>query len=135
MTGAHTVGDISCAQCGSVLGWKYIHAENEDQKYKVGKFILETKRVCRASTWETSDQVDEEGLIDGLRRDSIRRRSSAAICPPSELRVQPVEEEVEFDSEDEDECEALFLGLWTKQMAGKLRKGKAKEFARGAPVE
>jgi hypothetical protein len=35
VTGAHTVSDLSCAQCGSVLGWKYISAEDETQKYKV----------------------------------------------------------------------------------------------------
>ncbi|KAF2267438.1 yippee-like protein, partial [Lojkania enalia] len=45
VTGAHTVSDISCRNCGSVLGWKYVDAEEESQRYKVGKFILETKRV------------------------------------------------------------------------------------------
>ena len=39
-----------------------------------------------------------------------------------------VEEEVEFDSQDEDECEELFMGIWTPQGAAKRREGKA--FAR-----
>ncbi|GIZ48855.1 hypothetical protein CKM354_001189900 [Cercospora kikuchii] len=127
VTGAHTVGDISCSQCGSVLGWKYIHAEDESQKYKIGKFILETKRVCRSSTWETIDTVDEQGLLDDVRRDSLRRRSSAAACPPTELTMP--KEELEFDSEDEDEREALFLGMWTPQLAGRIRREKARDFA------
>ncbi|KAM3413495.1 Protein yippee-like 1 [Cercospora zeina] len=129
VTGAHTVGDISCSQCGSVLGWKYIHAEDESQKYKIGKFILETKRVCRSSTWETTDTVDEAGLLDDVRRDTMRRRSSAAACPPSELPIP--REDLEFDSEDEDEREALFLGMWTPQLAGRIRTQKAREFVEG----
>lgn len=108
VTGAHTVGDISCSQCGSVLGWKYVSAENEDQKYKVGKFILETKRVCRSSTWE-------EG----------------AVKPT--LLPKDISEEIAFDSQDEDECDALFAGQWTPQYAKSVRREKRslnREFGR-----
>ncbi|ORY15967.1 Yippee/Mis18, partial [Clohesyomyces aquaticus] len=45
VTGAHTVSDIKCRGCETVLGWKYVAAEEESQRYKVGKFILETRRV------------------------------------------------------------------------------------------
>jgi hypothetical protein len=139
VTGAHTVGDISCAHCGSVLGWKYIAAENEEQKYKVGKFILETKRVCRSSRWEdeTRSPFDEDEIIEGMRRDSIMRRRRGSACgssspPPMELKGK--EGGVEFDSDDEDECEALFLGLWTPQTAMKLRRNKAREMVRNAAM-
>ena len=99
VTGAHTVSDISCALCGSGLGWKYVAADEEGQRYKVGKFILETKRVCRAVEWEGGagegeDQVGKEG------------------------------EEVEFDSQDEDECEDLFAGVWSPQLARRRRRGR-----------
>ncbi|KIY69674.1 yippee-like protein [Cylindrobasidium torrendii FP15055 ss-10] len=40
-TGAHTVSDIYCVKCNTTLGWKYIHAYEQSQKYKEGKFILE----------------------------------------------------------------------------------------------
>ena len=33
ITGLHTVADISCTTCGSVLGWKYEYAFEESQKY------------------------------------------------------------------------------------------------------
>ena len=33
----HTVADVSCAQCNTMLGWVYVRAEAEDQKYKEGK--------------------------------------------------------------------------------------------------
>ena len=120
MTGAHHVGDISCAQCGSVLGWKYVAATEEGQQYKVGKFILETKRVCRSSTWETEDEFGDEGRRAGLV--GARRRSSTV--PPSEMPKVREEDEVEFDSQDEEECEDLFMGVWTPQLAAKKRKDK-----------
>ncbi|KAG8649431.1 hypothetical protein MANES_08G091500v8 [Manihot esculenta] len=41
MTGMHTVVDIFCVGCGSILGWKYEYAHEKGQKYKEGKFILE----------------------------------------------------------------------------------------------
>ncbi|GAB7347591.1 hypothetical protein MBLNU459_g4471t1 [Dothideomycetes sp. NU459] len=115
VTGAHTVSDISCAQCGSVLGWKYVAAEEEAQRYKVGKFILETKRVCRSSCWEGDD--DDAAALEAGGTRAARRAAPIA------------EEEVEFDSQDEDECEDLFMGVWNPQVAAKRRKTKA-SFAR-----
>jgi hypothetical protein len=35
-----------------------------------------------------------------------------------------LDDEVEFDSQDEDECEVLFSGTWTPQMAAQMRKAK-----------
>lgn len=40
-TGLHTVKDISCSRCRSVLGWKYEKAYEQSQRYKEGKYILE----------------------------------------------------------------------------------------------
>ena len=107
MTGMHTVADIRCAgeTCGSVLGWKYVAAEDESQKYKVGKFILECGRVVRVSTWEDGNEdVGEAG-----------RGGSG---------TKARDEEVEFDSQDEDECEDLFMGVWTPERARKRRRAK-----------
>jgi hypothetical protein len=118
VTGAHTVGDISCAQCGSVLGWKYIAAAEEPQRYKVGKFILETKKVCRSSNWEGEDDGE---VMDG------RRRKSSLAMPPDFIGQVVVEDEAEFDSQDEDECEDLFMGVWTPQLAARRRRGKIVE--------
>lgn len=52
VTGMHVVADITCATCGVKIGWKYVDAREEAQKYKVGKFILETERVALHRTWE-----------------------------------------------------------------------------------
>ncbi|KAK9069966.1 hypothetical protein SSX86_010364 [Deinandra increscens subsp. villosa] len=45
MTGMHTVVDIFCVGCGSIVGWKYEAAQDKQQKYKEGKFILERFKV------------------------------------------------------------------------------------------
>ena len=36
MTGEHICADLMCQHCDSLIGWKYISATSEDQKYKVG---------------------------------------------------------------------------------------------------
>ncbi|KAG6643390.1 protein yippee-like [Carya illinoinensis] len=45
ITGLHTVVDIFCVGCGSILGWKYEAAHEKSQKYKEGKYILERFKV------------------------------------------------------------------------------------------
>ncbi|XP_073225220.1 protein yippee-like isoform X2 [Cicer arietinum] len=45
MTGLHTVADIFCVGCGSIVGWKYETAHEKGQKYKEGKSVLERSVV------------------------------------------------------------------------------------------
>jgi hypothetical protein len=66
MTGRHTVRDIFCTSCQTVLGWKYVRkrmslrgllsavltadhlkekAFEDSQKYKEGKYILEVSQA------------------------------------------------------------------------------------------
>ncbi|KAI8143317.1 yippee-like protein [Fennellomyces sp. T-0311] len=40
-TGFHTIRDVHCGKCCTVLGW--IKAFNDDNKYKEGKCVLEKK--------------------------------------------------------------------------------------------
>lgn len=72
-------------------------AAEESQKYKIGKFILETRRVVKSGNWE-DNAIDEE------------------------RQVQTHDNDIEFDSQDEDECEDLFSGIWTPQLAKRRRK-------------
>ncbi|CAN9126379.1 hypothetical protein AA0120_g6501 [Alternaria tenuissima] len=102
VTGAHTVSDISCRSCGSVLGWKYVDAAEDSQKYKVGKFILETKRIVKGAEWDESMNEEDNGMVPDKN-----------------------DQDIEFDSQDEDECEDLFSGIWTPQLAAKRRKRRA----------
>ena len=113
VTGAHTVSDVSCAFCGSVIGWKYDSAEEEAQRYKVGKYILETKKTFESSCWEGEGFSDGAGALDDGPNG-------------------PHAENVEFDSQDEDECEDLFAGVWSPTMA--LRRRKRKRFGKDASI-
>ncbi|KAI4651035.1 hypothetical protein J4E93_003394 [Alternaria ventricosa] len=71
------------------------------EKYKVGKFILETKRVVKGAEWDESVEEEDNGMV--LEKEG----------------------EIEFDSQDEDECEDLFSGIWSPQLASKRRKRRA----------
>ncbi|KAH6644443.1 yippee zinc-binding/DNA-binding /Mis18, centromere assembly-domain-containing protein [Boeremia exigua] len=109
VTGAHTVSDISCRACGSVLGWKYVHAEEETQRYKVGKYILETRRVVKyGNEWEDADAEVEAGASRSVEDEGDAQE----------------DEEVQFDSQDEDECEDLFSGMWSPELARRRRRNK-----------
>ena len=45
ITGVHTVADIYCNSCKTVVGWKYEAAFEDSQEYKVGKFIIEKVHI------------------------------------------------------------------------------------------
>jgi len=105
VTGLHTVGDISCRICNAVLGWKYIAAEEDSQRYKVGKFILETKKIVRVGGWEGDE---DDGVFGEMKE------------------AEGGDGTVVFDSEDEEECEDLFLGIWSESLAKKRRKDRMK---------
>ncbi|CAN1853660.1 Protein yippee-like At3g08990, partial [Linum perenne] len=59
MTGWHTVVDISCVGCGSIVGWKYEAAHDMNQMYKVGKFIIERFKVLGPDGNVFEDQQEE----------------------------------------------------------------------------
>lgn len=109
------VADICCGICSRKLGWKYVDAKEESQKYKVGKFILETERVVTHRSWE--DVTISEGLelmdeMAGEEEEAARGKKDGDGQEQSE---------VEFDSEDDEECEAVFAGLWDAETAAKRR--------------
>jgi len=106
LTGTHVVADVSCVVCSAVLGWKYVDAREEGQMYKIGKFILETKRVVRGVCWEDGD-VEREGEGEGME----------------DIGEGEEDEVVVFDSDDEEECEDLFAGVWD---AGVVKKRRAR---------
>lgn len=114
------MSDVSCAFCGSVLGWKYDGAEEESQRYKVGKFILETKKIYSSSCWE------DGGWDDLTQRDvhGVHSEEPEDGSPDWEHGVH-----IEFDSQDEDECDDLFAGLWSPGLASRRRQTRKFERA------
>lgn len=104
VTGWHVVADITCGTCCKKLGWKYVDAKETSQHYKIGKFILETKRVISHRTWG-------DAPLDGCRDGQDL----------AEIDDAKDDDQISFDSEDEDECEDLFAGVWDAESAAKRR--------------
>ena len=47
MTGLHRVRSIKCKKCEVTVGWTYVFAYAESEKYKEGKFIIERHYVAK----------------------------------------------------------------------------------------
>ncbi|KAI1306195.1 yippee-domain-containing protein [Xylaria venustula] len=114
VTGAHVVADIQCATCHAKIGWKYVEAKEESQKYKIGKFILETHRTVDHASWE-------DVMADELPQLDFEQEPTYAENNKDGDGADPVV----FDSGDEDECEDLFAGIWDAKIAELRRKLKA----------
>ncbi|KAK1777039.1 yippee zinc-binding/DNA-binding /Mis18, centromere assembly-domain-containing protein [Copromyces sp. CBS 386.78] len=146
VTGQHTVADITCAVCGTKLGWKYVDAKEGSQKYKVGKFILESARVVTFRSWEDYSPCDLDGtsgdttgkngnreMVKGAAAGGKRKQmkeaeageEEAAAVKSQEQEQEPVSPTaVVFDSDDDSECDDIFAGVWDAETVAKKRKGK-----------
>lgn len=51
ITGLHVVCDLYCSCCKNIVGWKYVDAQEETQKYKIGKYILEKAKIKKESNF------------------------------------------------------------------------------------
>ena len=63
ITGLHTIRDVSCLSCGLKLGWTYVRAFEQDQKYKENKTILE-RAVLEKNVGAGSDGVPHDSSDD-----------------------------------------------------------------------
>jgi hypothetical protein len=52
LTGLHTVADVSCDVCHTIVGWKYEYAFEASQKYKEGKYIIEKVKIAKENLWD-----------------------------------------------------------------------------------
>lgn len=123
VTGVHTVADINCTTCGSVLGWKYIAAEDATQQYKVGKYVLETKRITVSSCWDFEDDLPSSSTPPIHEIHPTPLTESPFVTDMQRKNNLPNNDlyKVEFDSQDEDECEDLFEGIWSPDLARRHR--------------
>ncbi|KAH8841215.1 hypothetical protein MCOR27_004577 [Pyricularia oryzae] len=112
-TGAHVVADINCLRCGIKVGWKYIDAREPSQRYKIGKFILETSHVVVFRDWGADD-----GSMGASADDVVTER------------LEQPRDSAEFDSEDEDECDELFSGTWDPHTSAIRKRAKEEASAR-----
>ncbi|ROW00771.1 hypothetical protein VMCG_06566 [Cytospora schulzeri] len=138
VTGAHVVADITCATCGVKIGWKYVDAREQSQKYKVGKFILETERVVLHRSWEdvlageegappghfysSSAPAGSSSMGGGRKVSCSSDKSGGGVDEEDERGCSgESEEEVAFNSDDEDECEDIFAGVWDAATVARRR--------------
>ena len=47
ITGPHVIADIYCQRCNTVVGYRYVKAYAESQKYKERKFLLEKAKITK----------------------------------------------------------------------------------------
>lgn len=112
---------MSCSFCATLLGWKYEGAEEEGQRYKIGKFILETRRIRAESCWEMGGVGggggggrggwDGEEEQDNNNNKKKKKKGEGVGS--------------EFDSGDEDQCEDLFSGVWSEALMRRRREARA----------
>jgi hypothetical protein len=136
VTGAHVVADISCAMCGTKIGWKYVQATEQSQKYKEGKYILETQRVVAFRSWEDIENVPGVNASNSRADSATSRRTSylrKSVDSENSSNVGKSEDDdpnqgIVFDSEDEEECEDIFAGTWDPAVVSKRRQKKVSRF-------
>ncbi|TVU48767.1 hypothetical protein EJB05_00039 [Eragrostis curvula] len=81
-TGMHSVCDIFCVTCGSILGWKYLAAFEKNERYKEGKFILESKQSdAKGKQCSVKDIADRASFNnEGARWWALLSLLSELIC-------------------------------------------------------
>ena len=93
------VADIYCNACDTRLGWKYIDAFEESQKYKEGKYILEKAMILKDTEIR---QQKAEALMRLQSQHEQQQRQQRRRLQPSGSGPVPNEDE----DEDEDEYAA-----------------------------
>lgn len=90
MTGLHSVNDIFCKRCKTLIGWTYSRAYEQSQKYKEGKFIIEKIHLyLEGNDYDTPTPAGEKQ--DRWRKRSMSWGSDASMeiiyeykpCSPS----------------------------------------------------
>ncbi|KAH3681799.1 hypothetical protein WICPIJ_007238 [Wickerhamomyces pijperi] len=59
MTGSYIVRDAKCHLCDSYIGWKYVEAENYEEKYKEGNFVIELEALDKDHTRYMKKRINE----------------------------------------------------------------------------
>jgi hypothetical protein len=105
LTGLHIVADIYCNACDTRLGWMYVEAYEEGQKYKVGP-----ARTKALPGWHTSSHsqrcLEQEGkfILEKsmiLKEADYKTREAEAAAAAEQSRAEASEEDaMMLDSAD-----------------------------------
>ena len=63
MTGLHSVCDLFCQRCQTLVGWTYQKAYEASQKYKEGKFIIEKIHLYQEDKEEEWEEDDNDTQV------------------------------------------------------------------------
>jgi hypothetical protein len=78
-TGAYLVQDFACRVCGTMLGKKYVGAENPVNMFKVGRYLLEQTLVYLPTCCgEVKGALRADGQC--ARCDDLQRCRTASLC-------------------------------------------------------
>ena len=108
LTGLHVVADIYCNSCDTRLGWKYVEAFEESQKYKEGKFILEKAMILK------EEEIRQRRAEQLERMEAARQRAAQGLAAAPDADGDGDDggedgegEEEEDDDDDEEEEEEV----------------------------
>ena len=109
LTGLHVVADIYCNACDTRLGWKYVEAFEESQKYKEGKFILEKAMIMK------EEELRQRRAEQLERLEAHRQRAArgdvvnvvAAVDDAGDTGDAGEDDDEEEDEEEEDDEEEV----------------------------
>lgn len=66
LTGRHMVRDVMCKNCDQKLGWIYEFANEENQRYKEGRVILERALVTESEGFEEHVGTDSQEMYSTM---------------------------------------------------------------------
>ena len=95
------VADIYCNACDTRLGWKYVEAFEESQKYKEGRFILEKAMIIK------EEELRRRSAEEAAR---LSRRQEAAEAAEEAEDAEEAEEEAEVTDSDAERRESESQG-------------------------
>lgn len=100
-TGEHTIREIYCQKCHTNIGWTYIRAYQESQKYKIGKFILEAACIRKVRCLKSNRFIQNSSQ---KRKDSLVILSRCLNCYDDD-QGEVSDGSDEYDLQDDDESE------------------------------
>ena len=62
ITGVHKIRSVSCKKCKTTIGWTYVFAYEESEKYKEGKFIIERAHISKKNR---KNHIRNDSFEDG----------------------------------------------------------------------
>lgn len=90
-TGAHTVRETHCLGCGAYVGWKFVTAHEEQERWKEGAYVVERGAVLVHSVFE-GDELDSDRRSDRDSMGSYAGSEQGSPGPAPQLKLKPIQD-------------------------------------------